>query len=111
MSYDASGDATGFDRKNPPKVVPAIGSFVPVVPFVVSGAGATTATDTITITFPSLRDIVGFTVDAYDLSDGSKASDDAIKVTASGNVLTILEVSAGVIEANRYQGFVWGTIK
>ena len=108
MSYDASGDVLGVDSETPARPLRVVGSFAPVVPFVVSGAGASTNTDTITVTFPSLRTIAGWTVDAYDLSSGSKASDDAIIVTASGNILTIVEVAGGIIEANRYQGIVWG---
>lgn len=111
MSYDATGDAFGYDGQKPTKPARVIGSFLPIVPFVVSGLGASTATDTITVTFPSLKTIQGWTVDAYDLSTGTKASDDAILVTASGNVLTIVEASGGIIEANRYQGLVWGNAK
>ena len=111
MAYDASGDAVGVDGSSRPSPARVVGSFLPIIPFKVSGAGASTSTDTITITFPSLSSITGWMVDVYALADGSKASDDAIIVTVSGNVLTITEVSAGIIEANRYQGFVWGPTK
>ena len=111
MSYDASGDVLGFDNKNPAKLVPAVGSFLPLIPFVVSGLGAGVTTDTITITFPALRSIVGWVCDVYVLANGSKVDDDAVTITASGNTLTIVENGAGTIEADRYQGLVWGPAK
>jgi hypothetical protein len=110
-TYTADADVLGFDNKNPAKAMPAIGSYTPLVPFVVSGAGASTGNDSISITFPSLREIVGWVCDVYLLADGSKASDDAILVTKSGNTLTITEAAGGVIEVNRYQGFAWGPIR
>lgn len=111
MSYDASGDVVGINGLKPANPAQVIGSFLPIIPFKVSGAGAATDTDTITITFPALKTIHGWLVDAYVIASGSKVDDDAITVTVSGNVMTIVENGAGTIEADRYQGLVWGDAK
>ena len=111
MSYNASGDAYGYDGQKPPKPIRNIGSFNPIVPFKVDGAGASTSTDTITITFPSLSSIEGHLVSAFVTASGSKVDDDAITVTVSGNTLTIVENGAGTIEADTYHGIVWGKAK
>jgi len=107
-TYNASGDVVGVDGKKPAKPVEVIGSFLPIVPFKVDGAGASTGNDSISITFPNMKTIHGWVVDAYVTSTGAKTDDDAILVTASGNVLTITEAGAGTIELDTYQGLVWG---
>jgi hypothetical protein len=111
MSVDISSAQKGFDGQTPAKPMRVIGSFMPMIPFVVDGAGVSTTSDTGTITFPQLTLIRGWVVDAYVTSSGSKVDDDAITVTVSGNVMTIKENGAGTIELDTYQGIVWGDAK
>jgi hypothetical protein len=107
-TYNASGDAVGVDGKKPPRPVAVIGSFMPVVPFKVDGAGASTGNDSISITFPGLKSIHGHLVQAFVTATGATTNDDALLVTVSGNVLTITEGGAGTIETDTYHGLVWG---
>jgi hypothetical protein len=61
--------------------------------------------------FHGLKVIRGAVVQAMLISDGTQSSgSDEIKVTFSGNTLTIVEVNAGDIEVNIYTGFVWGDV-
>jgi hypothetical protein len=103
--------ATGFDGKTPPSLLPAIGSYCPIIPFSETPANATSQT----ITFAQLKNIRGWIIQFSD-SNGAILGGDSNGalgpiVSADGNVLTIadgtdLDISAhtsGVI-----YGFVWG---
>lgn|SRR3990167_74112 len=103
-----------WDGRSGDKLLPAVGSFCPLVPF-----SATPANDTsMTLTFGSLRNIRGWVLQISN-SDGAILggdSDGALGpiVTAAGNVLTIadgtdLDISAHTSGA--IYGFVWGEPK
>src|SRR3990167_7577938 len=94
-----------WDGRSGDKLLPAVGSFCPLVPF-----SATPANDTsMTLTFGSLRNIRGWVLQISN-SDGALGP----IVTAAGNVLTIadgtdLDISAHTSGA--IYGFVWGEPK
>jgi len=101
-----SNTATGFDDKSPPSLMPAIGSFCPMIPFKMTTAGTTT---TESITFSQLKTIRGAIV--FEL-DGGLIVASAIAVSWSGNVLTIADGS-GDIDGSAdnspvFYGVVWG---
>lgn len=110
MAVDISSAQLGVDGRTPAQPLRVVGSFVPIIPFSVDGAGVGAASDTATIIFPALKSIRGWVVDAYVTSTGSKVDDDAITVTVSGNTMTIKENGAGTIELDTYQGIVWGDV-
>src|SRR3990167_1026086 len=83
--------ATGFDGQSPAGALPVIGSYCPIIPFKETPANATS----MTITFPQLRRIRGWLVQALNSSNEILGGDSdgalGMVVTASGNVLTIAD--------------------
>lgn len=104
-------DEQGFDGKAPPSLMPAIGSFTPLIPFKATPENATS----MTITFAQLKRIRGWMIQISD-STGAILGGDSNGalgpiVSASGNVLTIadgtdLDISAHTSGA--IYGLVWG---
>jgi hypothetical protein len=100
----------GFDGVNRAQLAPAIGSYVPIIPFKCTPSGTTTSE---AITFSQLTTIVGVVIFPLGAAGVSGISDGGIgpTVTFTGNVLTIadgtdfdLDQSSSII-----YGIVWGT--
>lgn len=112
MAVDISADVIGLDGKNPAKLLQVFGSVAKMIPFSVSGAGVGVTSDTATIVFPQLSVIRGAIVQPRSIADGTQSgTTDEVKVSFTGNTLSILEVGAGDIEVNVYSGLVWGDAK
>ena len=106
--------ASGFDGRSPASLLPAIGSFCPLIPFKETPANATS----MTITFPQLQNIRGWVLQISNSSGAILGGDSngalGPIVSASGNVLTIadgtdLDLSAHT--GGAIYGFVWGDAK
>lgn len=108
---DLTAFVKGADGKNPAGLLKAVGSFCQLIPFQVDGSLNSNAGPTTTITFPALREISGFIVQARKISDGDMDDSDLGLATSSGNTLTITEGAGGDAELHVYAGFVWGPAK
>ena len=95
----------GFDGKSPPGLMPAIGSYTPMIPFKLTATGTTT---TEAVTFSQLRTIKGFIAQA--VTNGVVTAAAQIAISASGNVLTIADGTGFDLDASGMvvYGFVWG---
>jgi len=98
----------GFNGKTPAKLLPAIGSFTPLIPFKLDATATSTSE---AITFVQLKTIHGFMVQA--VTSGVVDDSAAITISASGNVLTIADGTGfDLDDANTVvYGFVWGDAK
>jgi hypothetical protein len=106
--------ATGFNGKTPPTVLPAIGSFIPLIPFLATPANAAT----MDIVFPQLKTIRGVIIQVQDsgnnIVNGDAEAAVFADVTFSGNVLTIADgtdFDLSAFTAGRIFGLVWGDAK
>jgi len=100
--------ALGFDGTSPPKMVPALGSFVPACLFSATVSGTTTSE---AVTFPNLVTIKGAIIQVLDSGNNSVTTD--IDVTWSGNILTLADGSTFNLDAASQviYGVVWGTAR
>jgi len=106
--------ATGFNGKSPPTVLPAIGSFIPLIPFMETPANAAT----MDIVFPQLKNIRGVIIQVQDsgnnIVNGDTEAAVFADVTFSGNVLTIADgtdFDLSAFTGGRIFGLVWGDAK
>ena len=101
----------GFDGKSPPSLMPAVGSFCPLIPFKATPDDATS----MAITFAQLKRIRGWIVQISD-SNGAILGGDSNGalgpiVSAVGNVLTIADGTDMDISGHTggvIHGLVWG---
>jgi len=98
----------GFNGKSPPELLPALGSYVPIIPFKATISGVTTSEN---ISFPQLRAIRGAMVQVLDSGNNVATSD--IDVTFSTNVLTLADGATFNLDAanQTIYGVVWGDAK
>jgi len=106
--------ATGFNGKTPPTVLPAIGSFIPLIPFSATPENATS----MEIVFPQLKTIRGAMIQVQDsgnnIVNGDTEAAVFADVTFSGNTLTIADgtdFDLSAFTAGRIFGLVWGDAK
>lgn len=96
----------GYDGKSPPSLLPAIGSYLPMIAFKSTPENATS----MSITFAQLKRIRGWSIQVYG-SDGAAVALTGGLVTASGNILSIADGGSfdlSVHVAGAIYGFVWG---
>ncbi len=102
-----SNTTVGFDGKSPPSLLPAIGSFTPMIPFTMTTSGGATTSET--ITFSQLKTIRGAMI--FQL-DGGLIVAGLVAVSWSGNVLTIADgsgdIDGGGDNSPIFYGLVWG---
>lgn len=103
-----ANSVTGFDGLTPPKLLPAVGSFCPFVPFKMTVSGTTTSE---AVTFSNIGTIRGAMIQA--LSSGNNVVTTDADVTWSGNVLTIADGSTFNLDESGQviYGAVWGSSK
>lgn len=103
-----ANSVVGFDGNSPPKLLPAIGSYLPVIAFKVTISGTTTTEN---IPFPFLSTIKGAIIQVLDSGDNVATTD--IDVTWSGNILTLADGATFNLDASGHNiyGVVWGTAR